>query len=406
MATLTSLTNVQNSLFIPSLGRYVNRRPTYTLTSHPSDMTGSTGARTSIVDEQPDQQQEDEEQPPVHRTVTGAQSMLTIKSTLSDSCYAVLPHGASLAGWSKADKQELNDHVRHMLRSRRSKFKRSMKGFGKYIRRPLGFCVTLYATLITLFGLAWVLFLIGWINVGGRQLYIINVIDNVLVALFAVVGDGLAPFRAVDTYHMIFIAHYHHLTWRLRKKRSMPKLKDHNDLLTEQPPGQDQVPDSTTDIEAQEEQEAKEEEEGEEELGVLTVKQQQKLAHHQTKYSKSHTFYKPHETETHYAFPLRLLIAVQVLLDCHSLFQISLGACTWGISYHHRPFALTTVILCCSISCNATAGILIMIGDRRTRKRDVLEKMNRQELTQEAIGKIESRWEQEGKSSPAVAPSR
>jgi hypothetical protein len=90
--------------------------------------------------------------------------------------------------------------------------------------------VTIYATLITLFGLAWVLFLIGWINVAGRQSYLINVIDNVLVALFAVVGDGLAPFRAVDTYHMIYIAHYHHLTWSLRKKLNLPKLVNENDL--------------------------------------------------------------------------------------------------------------------------------------------------------------------------------
>ena len=95
-----------------------------------------------------------------------------------------------------------------MLHSKRSKFKQRMKAFGKYVRRPLGFAVTLYATLITLFGLAWVLFLIGWIYVGDKQLYTINVIDNVLVALFAIVGDGLAPFRAVDTYHMIFVARY------------------------------------------------------------------------------------------------------------------------------------------------------------------------------------------------------
>src|SRR5947207_5283388 len=70
----------------------------------------------------------------------------------------------------------------------------------------------------------------GWINVGGRQLYIINVIDNVLVALFAILGDGLAPFRTVDTYHMIFIAHYHRLTWRLRREQSLPKLQNKNDL--------------------------------------------------------------------------------------------------------------------------------------------------------------------------------
>ena len=29
---------------------------------------------------------------------------------------------------------------------------------------------------------------------------------------------------------MIYIAHYHHLTWRLRKKKNLPKLKNENDL--------------------------------------------------------------------------------------------------------------------------------------------------------------------------------
>lgn len=261
-----------------------------------------------------------------------------------------------------------------------------MRGFGQYVRRPLGFLVTLYATLITLFGLAWVLFLIGWINVGGKQIYVIHIIDSVLVALFAIVGDGLAPFRAVDTYHMIYIAHYHHYTWSRRKKDRLPELHDHNDLPTGNAPitGPRQ-----TDPEDPEKQW---------EFTVLTPKQQAKLEHHQAKFCKSHSFYKPHETETHYAFPLRLLVAIVVLLDCHSLLQISLGATTWGIYYKHRHFAITTVILICSITCNATAGLLIMIGDRRTRKKDVLERMNRQELTEEAINKVEKKKEKESES--------
>lgn len=243
----------------------------------------------------------------------------------------------------------------------------------------LGFLVTLYATLITLFGLAWVLFLIGWINVGGRQIYVVHIIDSVLVALFAIVGDGLAPFRAVDTYHMIYIAHYHMYTWDRRKKDQLPKLHDHNDLPSSNAPISGPVAKNPEDPESQWE------------FTVLTPKQQAKLEHHQAKFCKSHSFYKPHETDTHYAFPLRLLIAIVVLLDCHSLLQISLGACTWGIYYKVRPFALTTVILCCSITCNATAGLLILIGDRRTRKKDVLERMNRQELTEEAMHKIQKK---------------
>jgi hypothetical protein len=234
-----------------------------------------------------------------------------------------------------------------------------------------------------------VLFLIGWISVGSRQIYVVHVIDSVLVALFAVVGDGLAPFRAVDTYHMIYIAHYHHFTWSRRKKEMLPKLQDHNDL-----------PATNAPISApRERNEDDDPEKGNNwEFTVLSPKQQAKLEHHQAKFTKSHSFYKPHETETHHAFPLRLLIAIVVLLDMHSLLQISLGACTWGIYYKVRPFALTTVILCCSITCNATAGLLILIGDKRTRKKDVLERMNRQELTEEAMAIVEKKKEKESES--------
>lgn len=189
---------------------------------------------------------------------------------------------------------------------------------------------------------------------------------------------------------MIYIAHYHHYTWSRRKKELLPELQDHNDLPATNAPmtGQRERPADDSDAEKGDRFE----------FTVLTPKQQAKLEHHQAKYTNSHSFYKPHETETHYAFPLRLLVAIQVLLDCHSLFQIALGACTWGIYYKVRPMALTTVILCCSITCNATAGLLILIGDKRTRKKDVLEQMNRQELTEEAIHKVEKHRNAESES--------
>jgi hypothetical protein len=347
----------------------------------------------------------------------GLDRTFTIASHLSDTedHYAVLPHGLSLEGWSLAEKEELNDHVRHMLHSRRAAFKRGMKGFGQYVRRrksipahqpfsalanlrlpALGLFVTIYATLITLFGLAWVLFLIGWINVAGRQSYLINVIDNVLVALFAVVGDGLAPFRAVDTYHMIYIAHYHHLTWSLRKKLNLPKLVNENDLPVQPGIDADVETGSTAEAASPVNADAKSTRSMRDEASMLSEEQQRKLKHHEDKFSKSHTFYKPHETETHHAFPLRLLVAVVVLLDCHSLLQIALGTCTWAISYHVRPFALTTVILCCSITCNITGGVLISVGDRITRKKDVVERMFRQQLTEQAIHKMEKRRQKEG----------
>ncbi|CAI6338470.1 unnamed protein product [Periconia digitata] len=385
--TLTSLTNIQNSLFVPNLGRFVNRRPTYNI-QHPPSETQSLEEIDRILGPARAAQADMASAPRIARTQSqGTMATLaTIDSRMSDSRYAVLPHGTDLEGWSKEDKKELNDHVRHMLHSKRSKFKRSMRGFGQYVRRPLGFLVTLYATLITLFGLAWVLFLIGWVNVGGKQIYVVHIIDSVLVALFAIVGDGLAPFRAIDTYHMIYIAHYHHFTWSRRKKEMLPDLRDHNDLPAGNAPISVNRSADAEDVEKQWE------------FTVLTPKQQAKLEHHQAKFCKSHSFYKPHETETHYAFPLRFLVAIVVLLDCHSLLQIALGATTWGIYYKTRPIAITTVILCCSITANATAGLLITIGDRRTRKKDVVERINRQELTEEAMHHLEKKKERESES--------
>ncbi|KAF3766796.1 hypothetical protein M406DRAFT_230014, partial [Cryphonectria parasitica EP155] len=386
VSTLTSITNLQNSLFIPSLGRWVNRRPTYNVSAWgPPPVPGDFPESLASIAEHQSHPTDQEQRPSAGRAYS-------ITSEIEDTHYAVLPHGASLEGWTKEEVDQLNDHVRHMLHSRRSKFKRGLKGFGSYVRRPLGFFVTLYATLITLFGLAWVLFLIGWINVGGKQLYLINIIDYTLVALFAIVGDGLAPFRAVDTYHMIFIAHYHRVSWKLREKLLLPELRDHNDLPTEAVlPDLESAPDTAS---------IRSLAPGEE-FSVLNPKQQERLTHHSEKYAKSHTFYRPHETETHYAFPLKLLVAITVLLDLHSCLQISLGSVTYGINYQDRPFALTTVILCCSITANATAGLLIWIGDKRTRKKDVIERMTRQELTEEAMHKVKKQNQKEAEKAEA-----
>ncbi|CAL5871870.1 uncharacterized protein PFLUO_LOCUS6124 [Penicillium psychrofluorescens] len=372
VSALSTLTNVQNSLFVPNLGGFINRMPTYTISRPPPSSDEEQG---TTADETETSEDAKKERPGLEQL----RPFTSMSSVVSGPRFAVLPEGHDLDGWTKEDFAELNDHVRHMLHSRRSKFRRSMKGFGQYVRKPLGFLVTLYATLITLFGLAWVLFLIGWINVGGKEDYLINIIDNILVGLFAIMGDGLAPFRAVDTYHMIFIAHYTHLTWKIRRKRSLPDLKNKNDLPAQR----------ETEVDVEFGDTPKEDEY---EFSVLDQRQQLRLIHHQNKFSRSHTFYKPHETVTHHAFPLRMLVAIVVILDCHSILQIALGACTWSMEPpKHRPFALTTVILCCSITCNITGGVLIMLGDRRSRKKDVVERLFRQQLTEEAMKKMEKR---------------
>lgn len=432
---------MQNSLFVPDLGTWINRRPTYVLSQRDAGPLARLG--------RPAERERDEERLPEvtqepSRVETGVESMAdvgapatlrrsdTITSRLTDSHYAALPHGFSLEGWTEEEKLELDDRVRHMLHSRRARFKRTMKGFGQYVRRPLGFFVTLYATLITLFGLAWVLFLIGWIYVGDKQVYTIHIIDSVLVALFAVMGDGLAPFRAVDTYHMAFVIHYSRKIAKAKKK----KLKEKEAAIIEGVGGDsvelahcasgdpladnaqvgggldplsagasvERIDTSTSNlapVPAPEPEQAIVDQNGDveaakldieyDEDSPLTYKQWKRMRHHQKKLAKSHSFYKPDETFTHHSFPLSYLIAIIILLDCHSCLQISLGATTWGIDYHHRPFAITTVILCVSITCNITAGLVITTGDKKTRKKDVWKLLTRQELTGDAIKDLETK---------------
>ncbi|KAK3684130.1 hypothetical protein B0T22DRAFT_412679 [Podospora appendiculata] len=389
VATISSMNNIGNSLFNFIPNKWVNRRPTYDLSQLPY-MPGAfppSKEDVATLGESPGAGR-----PQVAR-------VHSFSTVLSAQQYAVLPNDATLEGWREEDIKLLNDYVRHMLHSRRSKFKQRLKGFVQYASRPLGFFITLYATLITLFGLGWVLFLIGWIYVGERQLYAINVIDILLVVLFNLAGVGLAPSRAIDTYHMIYVAHYHRKTWKLRNKLLLPKLQDHNDLPTDEPPPPPptESPNAnsrSSDLEAGIVANLNPNQQ-DDFFPVLSDDEQAKLTHHQAKLAKSHTFYKPHETETHHAFPLRLLVAVVVLLDLHSCLQIALGGITYIIDYHHRPTAATTAILCCSITANCCAGLLISVGDRRTRKKDVLERLMKQELTGEAMDKVQKKREKE-----------
>lgn len=90
-------------------------------------------------------------------------------------------------------------------------------------------------------------------------------------------------FRAVDTYHMIYIAMYHNKTVKLWKKQGK-ELKDkndlpHDDLLQTRPVAEKHG------IQYEE--------------SPLTKEEYAKFIHHQAVFCKSHTFYKPHETFTH-----------------------------------------------------------------------------------------------------------
>jgi hypothetical protein len=84
------------------------------------------------------EEDEEKEEREGHETRPGLERRATDISAILDDGeprFAILPDGQTLNGWTHEEVEQLNDHVRHMLHSRRSKFKRSMKGFGKYVSK-------------------------------------------------------------------------------------------------------------------------------------------------------------------------------------------------------------------------------------------------------------------------------
>lgn len=136
MSTLNTLNNLQNSLFVPDLGRYLNRRPTYNLTRFPTAGTVGTVGTVGTAPDIPAPIEEAAAEGDADRVTIGrTYTLSSLTSRLDDSRFAVLPHGERLQGWTKEERDELNDHVRHLLHSRKEKFKRGMKGFGQYVRK-------------------------------------------------------------------------------------------------------------------------------------------------------------------------------------------------------------------------------------------------------------------------------
>lgn len=102
--------------------------PTYTLSRAPPEEE-----EVETIPEEGDMSEDSKlkERP----TLDQLRPFTSMSSVIAEPRYAVLPEGHMLDGWTREDFMELNDHVRHMLHSRRSKFKRAMKGFGQYVRK-------------------------------------------------------------------------------------------------------------------------------------------------------------------------------------------------------------------------------------------------------------------------------
>lgn len=531
VSALNHLSNIQSSIFMPNVTALWDNRLRHKLPSaQPSTRKSSlkkyndnkrisqisTGS-SSAADPSSAMEEGRAPSPTESRKTPRPGMMKRMASALSTSSKKPDPEAHKhFDHWVEMDEKERNEldaHVQHLL-TRPQKFKRGLRGFGIWARTPMGFIMLFYGLSITGWGITIMLFIWKWIDLPNpaRQRYWIEICDQVLCALFAAVGLGFAPFRAVDTWRMIHIAHYHRLSWRRRKEFNLPELEDRNDLPRPRgyneafPPAKPDGLGLITEEEAQEEHRrslavdrssdtssgqssprgssrqlvsptdptspqgppaplpqalananvhkkdrkwyqraSRREKEAErkaaeaameavhktdsrsnadgstnfsdntsqsqcpssyrsaapklqrqpsmiseiekekEDVVVLTPEEQSKLEHHQRAFRKSHGYFRYHSTASHDAFPLKLMVAIVILLDCHSLFQGALGGCTWGINYHRRPTALTATIITCSLSCNAAAGLLIYLGGRRTKRKEEVERRIHVALEEEAF---------------------
>lgn len=368
------------------------------------------------------------------------------------------PHTERWYQMDEEERKELEGHIRHLL-TNKSKTKRMARGFWNFVRTPMGFILTLYIFLIFSWGVVIFLFIVHWVDVEPYTTWRVwvEVCDQVLCALFVLRGMGFAPFRAVDTYRMAHIAHFHFLTYKRRKLLHLPKLQNQNELpryskerlyrlagQSSSPPPEEEGPkeldDPSRDLEAigvrntdhirsegyhlddllqpmpgqpGGHQRSREQiqlqrlerapsiqsmvEKDTREVSVLTPSEQALLQHHQRKFHSSHTFYRYRETSTHQPFPLWLMMTIVILLDIYSCLQACLAGTTWGIRYERRPTVLTATIISFSLSCNAVAGILIWQGGKHTRKTEVVKRRVKLALEQRAIERMERKRKQRTK---------
>lgn len=244
--------------------------------------------------------------------------------------------------------ESLDRHVEDVLTGR-SKVKRTLQGVWSFLKTPIGIITGIYGFLVVFWGAALVLFLLKWINLhnANTQGFWVEVCSQILCGLFTVTGIGLIPTRALDTYRIYKIWHYKRKTTKLRDKAGLPQLFDVDDL-----------PDPAYDPSF---------------VHVLTEREQQDLHHQQVKFRESQTWYRPHGTVTHRAFPINTALWICLFIDGNSAFQVMLSGCMWSMNRFERPAWTTGSLIPASFLCGIISAILIWRGGKLTRRTEKIE---------------------------------
>jgi len=159
----------------------------------------------------------------------------------------------------------------------------------------------------------------------------------------------------MDTYRVSKIWRYKRKTRKLRKQRGLPELIDEDDL-----------PDPIYDVNY---------------VHVLTDTEQADLHYQQTKFMKSQTWYRPHGTNTHRAFPINLALLICCLVDGNSIFQCILCGTMWGLNRFQRPAWSTGILIPASFLCGILSAVFIWHGCQKTRRTEEVQDRLRAALT-------------------------
>lgn len=237
----------------------------------------------------------------------------------------------------------LDAHVEELLRNK-DKFRRVMRGVWSFVKTPLGIVTAIYGFLVVFWGTALVFFLLKFINFHNRdtQDLWIELSQQILTSLFSITSIGIMPFRIVDTYRIFKIWYYKRKTRILRAKAGLLKLYDEDDL-----------PDPIYDANY---------------VHVLTEEEEIELHYQQHEFKKSQTWYRPHGTQTHRAFPIDIAITICVCSDLNSLFQCMLSACMWSMNRFNRPAWTDATTMAGSFVAGILAGFFIYWGGRKTKR--------------------------------------
>ncbi|PWN40979.1 hypothetical protein IE81DRAFT_325073 [Ceraceosorus guamensis] len=278
----------------------------------------------------------------------------------------------------------LDSHVEHLLTKRQQRIallKKVLSGVWTFMKTPLGIIVSIYGFLVVFTGAALVICLFGWVP-GNKDLQV-EAFSQAINGLFTITGVGLIPWRVRDTYRMSRICHYRNLTWRLRRERGLPPLKNREDLAEERLEQKyEKEPSSPTAA-------------GEGQAGnaqdqlstlpsidhdaehVLKPRQAERMMELQSRFAASATWYRYTETSTHTAFPISMAVAITALNVGNSIFQCCLCAAMWGYAgpekYHDRPAWMTALGIVLSFSCGIAAAVLIAVGGKQTKKTKEVE---------------------------------